>query len=93
MISKKLFLSLFAFTFLFISKSIAQETTATLSGLVNDDKGNPISGATISVLHEPTGAKAASQTNKKGLFVSCLYQSFYGWNNDSQHSPPRVASF
>ena len=69
MISKKLLLNLLAFTFLFISKSIAQETTATLNGLVSDDKGNPIAGATISVLHEPTGAKSASQTNKKGLFV------------------------
>ena len=54
---------------MFIGKSIAQETAATLNGLVSDDKGNPIAGATITVLHEPTGAKAVSQTNKKGLFV------------------------
>ena len=48
---------------------MAQETSATLSGLINDDKGGPISGATISVLHEPTGAKTVTQSNKKGLFV------------------------
>jgi hypothetical protein len=67
--SKKLLLNLFAFTLLFITKSMAQETSATLNGLVNDEKGNPISGATIFILHEPTGAKTATQTNKKGIFV------------------------
>ena len=65
---KKLLLGL-VFAFIFVSKGLAQETAATLSGLVSDDKGNPIAGASISVLHEPTGARSAAQTNKKGLFV------------------------
>lgn len=67
--SKKIFQSIFILSLLFCSKVSAQETTATLSGLVSDEKGGPIPGATISVLHDPTGYKAASQTNKKGLFV------------------------
>lgn len=67
--SKKIFQYIFILSLLFCSKVSAQETTATLNGLVSDDKGSPIAGATVSVLHEPTGAKVASQTNKKGLFV------------------------
>jgi hypothetical protein len=47
----------------------AQETTATLSGTVNDAKGAPVSGANITLVHEPTGTRAASQTNSKGIFV------------------------
>ena len=46
----------------------AQETTSTLSGQVNDEKGNIIAGASIKALHTPTGAVSSVQTNKKGLF-------------------------
>jgi hypothetical protein len=48
---------------------LAQETTATLSGTVTDVKGTPVSGASISLLHEPTGARIGTQTNNKGIFV------------------------
>ncbi|MER3465363.1 MAG: TonB-dependent receptor [Chitinophagaceae bacterium] len=47
----------------------AQETTATLSGAITDEKETPVAGATVSVTHEPTGYKTATQTNNKGLFV------------------------
>jgi hypothetical protein len=47
----------------------AQETTATLSGLVTDAKGIPVGGASILVVHDPTAGRAATQTNNKGLFV------------------------
>ena len=47
----------------------AQETSATLSGNITDNKGAPISGASIVVKHEPTGATASTQTNKKGIYV------------------------
>ncbi len=66
--SKKLFLSLFVFALLFISRTMAQETSALLSGSINDDKGNPVPNATVALLHEPTGAKTVVQTNRKGLF-------------------------
>jgi hypothetical protein len=47
----------------------AQETTATLSGLVLDGKGSPLISATISVKHEPTGYVLATQANNKGIFT------------------------
>ena len=50
-------------------KVYAQETTSTLSGNVNDEKGNAIAGATITLVHEPTGATSFTQSNKKGLFT------------------------
>lgn len=49
--------------------AFAQETTATLSGRVTDSKGAPVDGATVTTLYEPTGTRAATQTNNKGLFA------------------------
>src|SRR6516162_4341554 len=49
--------------------SFAQETTATLSGNVADEKGSAVAGATITIKHEPTGTISYSQTNSKGIFV------------------------
>jgi Carboxypeptidase regulatory-like domain len=46
----------------------AQETTSSISGNVNDEKGFIIAGATISAIHVPTGSVATTQSNKKGLF-------------------------
>ncbi len=66
---KKLFLSFFTIFLLFIAKSFAQETSATLSGFVTSEKGSPIPNATVTALHNPTGAKATTQTNSKGIFV------------------------
>ncbi|MFL5740445.1 MAG: carboxypeptidase regulatory-like domain-containing protein [Flavisolibacter sp.] len=66
-------LTLFAFFFTTLTMSClhlqAQETTATISGLVTDVKKLPVAGASISLVHEPTGSKAAGQTNNKGFFV------------------------
>jgi len=47
----------------------SQETTATLNGTVTDSKGEPASGATVSLTHVPTGYQSITQTNNKGLFV------------------------
>ena len=47
----------------------AQETTATFSGTVSDEKGTPITGASVLLKHEPTGYVTGSQTNSKGSFV------------------------
>lgn len=49
--------------------SFSQETSATLNGHVKDDKGAYVSGATVTVRHEPTGFSTTSQTNNKGIFV------------------------
>ena len=50
-------------------KSIAQETTSTLSGSVNDEKGGKVPGATIQATHIPTGAVSKTQSNNKGLYI------------------------
>ena len=49
--------------------SFAQETTATLNGVVLDGKGAAISGASVIVKHEPTGYTTGTETNSKGIFV------------------------
>ncbi len=49
--------------------SFAQETTATLSGHVKENKGAFVSGAVVTIKHEPTGFVTTTQTNSKGIFV------------------------
>jgi len=49
--------------------AVAQETTSTLSGVVSDAKGAPVTGASIVVKHEPTGSTAGAQSNNKGIFI------------------------
>jgi hypothetical protein len=49
--------------------TFAQETTATLNGHVKETKGAFVSGASITVKHEPTGFVVTGQTNSKGIFV------------------------
>jgi hypothetical protein len=51
------------------SAIFAQETTATLNGVVLDSKGAAIAGASVIVKHEPTGFSTGTQTNSKGIFV------------------------
>ncbi|MBO9620071.1 MAG: TonB-dependent receptor [Niabella sp.] len=63
-----LLLLLFLCSLTRFQQSFGQETTATLSGTVRDAKGTKIDGATISVLHVPTGFKTSAQSNSKGLF-------------------------
>lgn len=46
----------------------AQETTATLNGLISDSKNVPVAGASISIKHLPTGYVTNTQTNSKGIF-------------------------
>ncbi len=48
--------------------SFAQETVSSLSGVIKDEKGALIPGATIQLLHVPTGAITKTQTNKNGIF-------------------------
>lgn len=64
---KNLLFLLLAF-FSVVTTAFAQETTSTISGRVNDDKGNPVPGATVTAIHEPTGAVSTTQSNKKGIF-------------------------
>ena len=65
--TRKLLSALLAF-FLFAAPAFAQETTSTINGTVNDEKGIVVAGATITAIHEPTGIVSTTQTNKKGIF-------------------------
>lgn len=74
--------------------SFAQETTATLSGNIADEKGSAVAGATITIRHEPTGAVSHTQTNSKGIFVVpnlkvggpyTIDISFVGFQADTLH--------
>src|ERR1700730_16702771 len=56
-------------TILAINNSQAQETTATINGIVTDDKGIPVAGASVLVKHEPTSYTTGVSTNTKGIFV------------------------
>ena len=47
----------------------AQETTAQLGGIVVDADGNPVAGATVTVLHVPSGTSRSAVTNASGQFV------------------------
>jgi hypothetical protein len=47
----------------------AQITTSTISGIVKSEKGEPLVGATIHVVHVPTGSEYKSVTNKNGVYV------------------------
>ncbi|MBK2247272.1 TonB-dependent receptor [Francisella tularensis] len=49
--------------------AFAQETTATLTGHVNDKKGALLAGSVVTIRHEPTGTELKTQVNNKGLFV------------------------
>ena len=89
---KNLLPVLFAFI-LFTANAFAQETTSTLSGNVNDEKGVAIAGATITAIHVPTGISSTTQSNKKGLFSIpnlkpggpySVNISFVGYNEEKQ---------
>lgn len=48
--------------------AFAQQTTAALRGVVTDEAGKPISGASLTVVHQPTGAKVITRSDAEGLF-------------------------
>jgi Carboxypeptidase regulatory-like domain len=54
---------------LFGNFAFSQETVATLSGRISNEKGEAIASATIIVRYEPTGFQTGTQSNSKGLFV------------------------
>jgi len=47
----------------------AQVTTATLAGIVVDDKGTPLDGATVVATHQPSGAQYGTTTREDGRFT------------------------
>ena len=51
-----------------VSSSFAQETTSEIQGLVTDDQGTPMGGATISATHLPTGTVYNTSSRKDGRY-------------------------
>ncbi len=48
--------------------AFSQVTTSAINGRVVDDKGEPLPGATIVALHEPSGTQYGANTNTEGRF-------------------------
>jgi hypothetical protein len=77
---------------LYSLQSLAQQTTSNLSGIITDQTGAAVSGASITLKHEPTGYAIHTQTSAKGLFVApdlkpggpyTITISFVGFNTET----------
>lgn len=61
--------ALFALCFVTVSVVFGQGiTTSALSGSITDKQGKAIAGATVSVVHEPSGTRAAAVSRTNGQF-------------------------
>ena len=70
-------------------------TTAAMSGIVQDVEGNPLPGANVIAIHEPTGTQYGASTRDNGLFnlpnlkIGGPYNvtvSFVGFNSEKQEN-------
>jgi len=66
---RKLFLGLAA-TLLMSVPVFAQETTSAIRGLIYNSSGAEVSGADVSVIHEPSGSTSTQITNEDGVFLA-----------------------
>jgi hypothetical protein len=48
--------------------SFGQITTSSLSGVVKNEKGEALAGATVHAVHQPTGSEYRTNTNKSGVY-------------------------
>ncbi|PSQ84497.1 MAG: hypothetical protein BRD44_00795, partial [Bacteroidetes bacterium QS_7_67_15] len=46
----------------------AQNTTAAIEGAVNSPDGDPLPGANILAIHQPTGTRYGATTNEEGRY-------------------------
>ena len=53
---------------LFAAPALAQYTTTAMSGVVTDTEGNPVAGATVDIVHEPTGTRSQATTQAGGQY-------------------------
>ena len=47
-----------------------QNTSATLDGVVVDASGHPVAGATVEIIHEPSGTRSTVVTDSEGRYVN-----------------------
>ena len=66
--SVKRFLLAFATLFAGLA-AYAQVTTATLNGKILDSNGEPVIGATVVAVHEPSGTQYYAVANAEGRFT------------------------
>jgi outer membrane receptor protein involved in Fe transport len=59
-------LSVFALTI--AAPVMAQDTTSAVRGTVLSDLGSPVSGATVTLVHTPSGTRATTSTSAEGTF-------------------------
>ena len=64
---KRLLLS--AIFILSLCVTYAQVTTGTITGAVTDSKGQPLAGATIKAIHQPTGSVYTTTSSAKGNYT------------------------
>jgi hypothetical protein len=62
-------ISLFLVAVIAVSISMAQNTTGTITGSVTDAKNMPLAGASIEVLHEPSGSRYKSVSTSTGKYT------------------------
>ena len=77
MIYTKKIMEILTFTFFAIlitsiltSDISAEQTTGVIRGSVVDEAGNPITGASVQILHSPSGSKSSTSTGNSGAFYS-----------------------
>ena len=49
--------------------SFGQITTSTLSGVVKNEKGETLVGASVHAVHQPTGSEYKTSSNKSGVYT------------------------
>ncbi|TPE61093.1 hypothetical protein FJQ54_09355 [Sandaracinobacter neustonicus] len=52
------------------TSAYAQEVTGTIRGDVQDENGNPLPGATVTVTHVPSGTRSVQTTDSSGSFTA-----------------------
>lgn len=59
----------FSLMFALLTTALGQGiTTSAMSGFVTDKQGKPLAGASVTIVHEPTGTKVAGTTRANGQF-------------------------
>src|SRR6185503_12185474 len=57
-------------TLLAASPAIAQDTSSSISGRVLDANGQPVAGATVQIVHEPSGTTKITTTDASGRYAA-----------------------